>query len=315
MKHIPYFDKFLAEQANLNKSRIETLEGRLASTTEFLKGNLKGYKKKENQGSYALGTIIKPVGNNGEFDADVLIYMKWEQDWEAKDYIDNTYRVFKENRNYESIVGRKTRCVCLDYAGEFHLDMVPCIQRNGVVQICNKKENAFEQSDGTGYRDWLSGKHALTNGNLKKVTRLLKYLRDYKGTFSIKSVLLTTLIGEHVYKNDVDMLTDLPASLKVISNRLNEFLQGHPNMPIIRNPVLPGEDFNRHWNQSNYDNFRNLFNSYNSKIDGAYAEKDHNPSVKKWRAIFGDKFGDLQENGGTPGGGSRFHDPVAPWLE
>ena len=41
-------------------------------------------------------------------------------------------------------------------------------------------------------------KDGLTGGNLRKVIRLLKYLRDYKTTFSVPSVILTTLVGERV---------------------------------------------------------------------------------------------------------------------
>ena len=43
-------------------------------------------------------------------------------------------------------------------------------------------------------------------------------------------------------------------------------------------------------------NFRKNFDSYNDKINDAYEEEDHNKSVKKWRKIFGDKFGQLKES-------------------
>ena len=44
---------------------------------------------------------------------------------------------------------RKTRCVYIDYAGDFHLDLVPCITLDEECYICNNKENRFEDADGT----------------------------------------------------------------------------------------------------------------------------------------------------------------------
>ena len=54
----------------------------------------------EPQGSFALGTIIKPVKKNGEFDADIQIVMNPNANWEPKDYIDAIYDALKENGNY-----------------------------------------------------------------------------------------------------------------------------------------------------------------------------------------------------------------------
>ena len=118
----------------------------------------------------------------------------------------------------------KTRCVYIDYAGDFHLDLVPCITLDEECYICNNKENRFEETDGTGYRDWFNEKTRITNGNLKRVTRLLKFLRDHKGNFSVKSILLTTLIGNSVYPNDLDGGYGLRTFRHVIERRFRTVL-------------------------------------------------------------------------------------------
>lgn len=323
MEHITYFDDFLRDEVNLNSSRLVVLKDPVGSVDNFLKQNFNPYEKKENQGSYALKTIIKPIKGNDEFDADILIYLEEQQDWRAEDYINDLHKVFKDNGTYTKLVHRKTRCVRLDYAGEFHLDMVPCIERMGGIYICNRETNDFEQSDGTGYRDWLNAKNSITNGKLKKVTRLLKYLRNHKKTFSAKSILLTTLIAQQIDEQDAaDDFASVPLALKEISNRLNQFLQANHGIPTISNPALPSENFNRHWDQDKYENFRSKFNSYNQKINGAYQEDDHNESVRKWREIFGDKFGKLNPSGPSGGGSytreiaphTRVITPVSPWA-
>ncbi|MCK5199730.1 MAG: hypothetical protein KAR21_15340, partial [Spirochaetales bacterium] len=187
MKNINAFKAFLTDEVNLNQSRIDTLEQKIETIKTLLKDNLDYYRKVEKQGSYAMQTIIKPVKENDEFDADLLIYFSEVEDWEPSDYIQELYDLFKNNGNYSHLVKKKTRCVTLDYSGDFHLDLVPCIEKDDKTFICNFQENKFEETDGTGYRQWLSDKTSYTNGELKRITRLMKYLRDHKDNFSVKS--------------------------------------------------------------------------------------------------------------------------------
>ena len=311
MKHTTYFQEFLSKEVNLNETRLQRLNTSSSAVDTFLSGNLDLYEKTERQGSYGLKTIIKPVGTR-EYDADLLLYMTYDEDKEPKDYINDVYDCLKGNDNYKDKVHRRTRCVYIDYAGEVHLDLVPCItQQDWFTQeeeyfICNNKENEFELTDGTGYRDWFNEKTRITNGNLKRVTRLLKFLRDHKGNFSVKSILLTTLIGNSVYASDEDSedFKDTPTSLKTVSNRINSFLQANIFMPEICNPVLSTESFTRHWDQDKYRHFREMFNLYNTKINDAFDAKDHNTSIKKWRELFGDDFGELKDDNENKGSAS-----------
>ena len=302
MKHISYFDKFLKEKVNLNQSRLDTLDSKVEIITNLLKSKLPNYRKYSKQGSFAHHTIIKPVKDNDEFDADILVFIKdddFNPDEFNEDYISTIYHVFHDNGNYKNIVRRKSRCVTIDYSGDFHLDAVPCIEHEDEFYICNRKEKKYEKTDGDGYKKWLADKNRITGGNnLKKTTRLLKYLRDHKSNYSIASVLLTTILGNQIsafYENS-DEFKDLPQALKTLSNRVNNYLQSNPSMPTISNPVLPEENFTRKWDSKKYRNFRNKFDLYNRKINQAFEAKDHNKSVKKWREIFGDEFGELKDS-------------------
>ena len=303
MKHTQFFADFLSDEVNLNQSRLDRLNTSVRAVREFLSQNLDSYRKVERQGSYALRTIIKPVKDGQEYDADILLYLKYERVIEPKDYINELYDCLRENRVYKDKVRRRTRCVVLDYAGDFHLDIVPCVTKDdGKQYICNNKTNEFEQTDGTGYRDWFNDKNGVTHGNLKRVTRLLKYVRDHKGNFTAKSILLTTLIGNTVRdedENDGDHFKSLPDALKTVSNRINDFLQRNPAIPSIANPVLPEEDFTRHWDQTKYSHFRNLFNVYNGKINEAFDAIEHDDSIEKWRDVFGENFGKMRGESGN----------------
>ena len=298
MKHAPYFEDFLKDVVNLNQSRLDRLDTSVNAVKEFLEKNLNSFIRIEPQGSYGLKTIIRPVREGQEYDADIQLYMKYERGKDPKDYIEELYNCFRGSNTYKDKARRKTRCVNLDYARDFHLDVVPCVTKpDGSKWVCNRETNQFERTDGTGYRDWFNDRTRITHGNLKKVTRLLKFLRDHKGNFTAKSILLTTLIGMTVGgESDGENFKTVPDALKTVSNRINDFLQSHPTMPTIRNPVLPEEDFNRHWNQAKYKNFREKFAIYNKKINAAFDAKEHNDSVEKWRAVFGDEFGEKREN-------------------
>ena len=290
MKRTDDFNEFLASHVNINQRRLDDLNEHVAAVTTHLSRHLHSYRKVERQGSFALKTIIKPLANR-EYDADVLLFMQYQPGKEPADYINDAYDCLRQHGTYKDMVHRKTRCVTLNYAGDFHLDIVPCIEANGQRRICNRTTNKFEITDGTGYRDWFDEKTRITNGNLKRVTRLLKYMRDHKGNFTAPSILLTTLIGMTVsdFEGDTHFKT-VPDTLKTVCTRINAFLQANALMPEIRNPVLPGETFTRHWDQDKYRNFREKFNTYTSQVNDAFEEADPQRSVQKWRKLLGQEF-------------------------
>ena len=211
MKHIKYFNQFLENEVNLNKARIDTLNDKVRIITNLLKSKLAGYQKRENQGSYAMKTIIKPPKDK-DFDADIMIYIKEQKYFDAKDYINKIYNLLKADDNYKDIVSRGSRCIKINYKGDFHLDIVPCIEKGNGKFICNKNTNEYEETDGTEYKKWLTKKNQTSNGYLKKVTKLFKYIRDIKTNFSCKSILLTTLLGNQI--DYVENFEDLPTALK-----------------------------------------------------------------------------------------------------
>ena len=293
MKHEPYFQTFLQKEVNLNQDRLDQLNDHVEAVTGFLSKRLPSYESIERQGSLALGTIIKPVGNR-EYDADLQLRMESASGWEPRGYLNEVYKCFGASDRYGEMVRQRTRCVTLDYAGDVHLDIVPCVDSSSGLWICNRDTNDFERTDGTGYRDWFNKRNAMTKGNLKRSVRLLKYLRDHKVRFTVKSIVLTTLAGGAVTEGDD--FSGIPATLRTVMNEMNRFLQANEEMPKITNPALPGETFTRHWNEEQYRNFRSKVNLYASWVNDAIEESNHNASVKKWRKVFGDRFGEMQES-------------------
>ena len=298
------FRTFLKDEVNLNQSRLDRLKTSVAAVNSYLVEHLLGYQAMERQGSWALGTLIKPVADNDEYDADIQIEMDYDSDWQPKDYVNEIHRTLKQNQTYADKLHRKPRCVTIDYAGDFHLDVVPVVIIDGIHHVCNRKDNKFEETDGTGYRDWFNKKNRVTDGNLKRVVRLLKYLRDHKRNYSVKSILLTTLTGNTIDCPDegTEEVSTIADTLVTILEKMDEFLQQHPNMPTITNPVLPSEDFNRHWDQVKYSNFRARVHSHASTARRALDESSSEKAIVIWQELFGESFGKSSGKSGNDSG-------------
>ena len=186
-----FFNEFLRDEINLNQTRLKVAERGIEVIENFLGGNPKfsnNIRVIKPQGSYRQETIIKPFGESSDFDVDLLLLLYEFNNWQPKDYLNNLHNEFKKSKRYCELVDRrgKSRCVTIDYESDFHIDIVPAIEINGVFKIMNKNSNEFEDTDGDGYAEWFEDKNLIASGQyLTKVVRLIKYLRDSKKTFSI----------------------------------------------------------------------------------------------------------------------------------
>lgn len=302
-KNNEQFAAFLRDEVNLNPSRLERLETSVGAVNDYLNNNLVGYQKMERQGSFALGTLIKPVDDRDEYDADIQIAMNPNPSWEPKDYVLTISRTLAVNKTYADKLRLKTRCVTVDYAGDFHLDVVPRVTIDGKHYVCNRIDNNFERTDGNGYREWFNERNRITGGNLKRVVRLLKHMRDRKNSFTAKSILLTTLAGNTIRASDegTEAVSTVADTLETVLSRMDDYLRRHPKMPEIKNPALPSENFNRHWDQRRYSNFRNRVQSYARTAAQAKSEPSAEQAIKLWQELFGESFG---RSGGSGGGGT-----------
>ena len=181
----------------------------------------------------------------------------------------------------------------LDYAGDFHLDIVPRITRNGGHFICNRETNKWEETDGTGYRDWFSAKSRITRVNLKRAVRLLKYIRDRQHNYVARSILLTTLAGKAIRESDrgTESVRTVVNTLTTILTKMDGYLQWNPEMPRIGNPALPSEDFNRHWDQDRYEYFRDRVHAHAQVAREALPAPSIEDSIRIWRHLLGNEFG------------------------
>lgn len=297
MKLINLFDTFLKDIVNLNATRVQELETstdaiKTAISDSNWKPHISGWMA---QGSWAHKTIIRPV-DSGEFDADLIVFVEKVQGWNAATYIDELYTILRNHGTYSDKVRRWSHCVTVTYANERKVDIAPCIvNRNGFqeLEVCNRDSDAFERTEPRQYTDWLIEQNSYSGSNsFRKVTRLIKYLRDIKTTFTCSSVLLTTLLGTLINARDRDGqdFIDTPTALKTMFGRLDDWLQVNTAKPVVSNPFLSTEDFAASMTSDQYANFRNMVHKYRGWIDDALAETDRSESISKWRRVFSEDF-------------------------
>jgi len=300
------FREFLSEYVDLNASRVATLRERVATVNTFL-GDLTTLGDAIAgdvipQGSFALKTIIRPYKGN-DFDADVLVPMSDNPDWEPRHYTEKLAKALEESSRYSGKIELRKRCVRIDYEGYFHIDLVPFVERgDSLTYITHRVDNEFIRQDPVAFTEWFREKHKYSNGNLIRVVRLLKYLRD-RSSSDVPSVVLGALLAEQVQGySGASGYGSMAATLTTLCKELSAYLDSHQSPPWVDDRV--GQNLADRWTQTNFDLFKSQLRTWSKHADAALAAPE-SESVDLWRKLFGDDFArDTVEKSNQPINGS-----------
>jgi hypothetical protein len=232
------------------------------------------------QGSFRLGTVVKPISDNDEYDIDLVCHLEINKDDISQSQLKDMVGIrLKENETYRKLLSDEgRRCWTLDYATEFHMDILPAIpdyeKLNECILITDKKLRFWQKSNPRGYAHWFrdrmraifekhkAGLAILQKANiddvpdykvktpLQRSVQILKRHRDiYFSSKDYKpiSVIITTLAG-HAYRNE-DNLSD--ALFNIINGMTNpNNLKNQDGIYYIQNPSNPEENFADKWNEN-----------------------------------------------------------------
>lgn len=106
------------------------------------------------QGSMALGTTVKPV--NGPHDLDFVLELSLTHDAvDPMKLIHALYQFLREHGVYGPMTSLKNRCVRVEYANDFYLDILPACRIAASVGTCIKVPDralrGWSNSDPVGY--------------------------------------------------------------------------------------------------------------------------------------------------------------------
>lgn len=267
------------------------------------------------QGSSLIETVIRPWGRE-EFDVDLLCILNTNrfQHADPTALYDLVAARLAEHATYRKLMIREARCIKLNYAGQFHLDIVPAIPRVGHsagLLIPDRRKKVWIPTDPLGYAEWFFGRTPVTKmavenrsvkaeiqplkpakkaaeiAPLQRTVQLMKRRRDlfFAGsTDAPKSIALTTLAAKH-YGGEA-MCTD--ALLSVLTE-----IQGEINRTTgilkIPNPVDHSENLGRHWNERSYARFKRFINQFLEELEELLELRGWEKITEALSELFGDR--------------------------
>ena len=137
MKFVRQFREFLKQSVNIDQTRLDQLDEHTNAIEDYLADHDVFddlVVQTIPQGSWAHQTIIRPQDGK-EFDADLLLELSSQSEWEPRDYLSALRRAFRDSDLYKGKVARKNRCVRIVYAGDCHVDVVPFVRDTGDLGI------------------------------------------------------------------------------------------------------------------------------------------------------------------------------------
>ncbi|MFB6780260.1 cyclic GMP-AMP synthase DncV-like nucleotidyltransferase [Streptomyces sp. NPDC056352] len=249
------------------------------------------------QGSFLLGTVVRPNTETGEYDIDLVCRLPLQRDSTTKEELKQrvgdqliSYRRWKQRQGHtdgpESLESRR-RCWTLGYPG-FHLDVLPAIPDEdhpptGIL-LTDKKLHKWQHSNPLGYAGWFRARSELSRALLEKrlvasvakvpehhirstLQRLVQILKWHCMLFFADdtdnrppSILLTTLAGR-AYSGEDDLFT----AVRNVVVAMPRFIEKCGSQWWVPNPAHEDENFTDKWNE--YPERRQAFLSWSDEIN------------------------------------------------
>ncbi len=106
------------------------------------------------QGSFMLGTVIKPINEDDDIDIDLVCQLKYKEEyWTQKDLKQKVGFRIKQNETYNKMLDDEgRRCWTLKYrdnsnTGKYHMDILPSITNDKYSQILEKAFSSTTYED------------------------------------------------------------------------------------------------------------------------------------------------------------------------
>ncbi len=247
------------------------------------------------QGSMLLGTTVRPYGRS-EYDLDLVCQLHWCAHQPPLTIYDWVHGRMEANETYREILEKLKRCLRLNYAGSFHLDVLPACPNdqkgNGSIIVPDRKLQCWKHSNPKGFAEWfftqcqirdaLAEADRVIKGSveplpspvpseykypLQRIVQLMKRHRDiffHGGRDIARSVILTTLAGSF-YKGQ----RSLSLALEGVLDGIHGAVAGIPHVPRILNPVHPEENFADTWDQAKYEEFKSYIENFRRGLKAA----------------------------------------------
>lgn len=248
------------------------------------------------QGSFRLGTMIRPLLDNDEYDIDLVCRLLIRKDnitqKELKSLIGNR---LKEQKDFRDILEESRRCWILHFEKRFHMDILPAIpDEEGLkesILITDKELRFWQHSNPIGYANWFWDRmkpqaeeqlKSLAESlrmsieevprwkvktPLQRVVQLLKRHRDiyFQNDQEDKpcSIIITTLAA-HAYDNEAGLYDAIVGIVRKMPN----YIETRNGVYWVPNPVNPKENFADKWRE--HPERREKFYAWLEKVENDF---------------------------------------------
>ena len=233
------------------------------------------------QGSFRLGTVIKPITEKDDYDIDLVVVLS-NKLLSAKDIKTSVGKVLKNSDRYSKMLEEGKRCWKLEYSDDlnYHMDILPCVESETYssdkkLKITHKEdensEYEFRLSSPEAYYKWFEDKMRLEKEKRKQEYAIenqvdIQEVEEFKIKTTLQvAIMLLKRYRDIMFSNNPDdkpisiilttILTELYTGketvyelIKKFSLEYNKCLKKNENGKyVILNPVNSEENFADKW--------------------------------------------------------------------
>lgn len=298
----------------LAKARYEVVSNIIESADVFKHVSLRMYS----HGSFRLKTTVKPLKEN-EYDLDFVVELPSDANMEPFQLYDHIYEILTTDGVHNNMVEKKSRCIRIKYANDFHLDIMPgkAIDRktNEIIVPDKKLQHWNHHSNPIGYAEWFENqaktairKHLMEQrvlnhsaepiedqevaGRLEPLRRAVQLIKRYRDLYCdrkdftpVRSIVLCTLMGEinTSYSDEIQIIIDF-------CSYVNSKIKNAYNKPfIVRNPVV-NEVLTEKWSEDVeiYNQFVDMMEALTIDIAKLKCATDNLSIISQLKHMFGE---------------------------
>lgn len=271
----------IAKELDITDEKYENAVASYNAVGTYLSNNIDVQVDIFPQGSFRLGTVIKPLSDEDEYDIDLVCKVN-KYFSNPKDLKNEVGQALKSSDRYSKMLQEEgKRCWTLKYADEaqYHMDILPAIEditydKDKKLKITNKDEISniytFTTTNPEAYFEWFNEKQkeekrrlvesfaVQNNKNIEEVPdykvkttlqvalQILKRYRDKKFENNLEnkpiSIILTTIMAQiYTGENNVYEL------IKKFSNNYYKYIKIKDGIEWVENPVNSEENFADKW--------------------------------------------------------------------
>ena len=271
----------IAKELDITDEKYENAVASYNAIGTYLSNNINVQVDIFPQGSFRLGTVIKPLSDEDDYDIDLVCKVN-KYFSNPKDLKNEVGQALKSSDRYSKMLQEEgKRCWTLKYADEaqYHMDILPAIEditydKDKKLKITNKDEISniytFTTTNPEAYFEWFNEKQkeekrrlvesfaVQNNKNIEEVPdykvkttlqvalQILKRYRDKKFENNLEnkpiSIILTTIMAQiYTGENNVYEL------IKKFSNNYYKYIKIKDGIEWVENPLNSEENYADKW--------------------------------------------------------------------